>query len=427
MAKVIIYHEKHKQSFFKKYWGLIIFPLLPLWALSHDDGMAGYLDIDGVSYKLKYNKKMHPQIINISAGRHEIIYRKKSKFAIAFNNWATESSGALGATLDSLSAFDDFKLTGFIADFGYNTELKLRGEGGILRNIEIIDVTNLPEAGDRQSQAPGRTPAPQKRSKGFGVAFIIALVLFLIVGALLFNKTTILKSDQNNTYIPNSSVVTSADANNETDGESLNKTMYIAVRETVLNLRTAPSIDSEVITTMPKGDTVTLHSITGEWAYVTYKGTKGYCSTNYLSEQPPTNISDTPNNTVALEKAIIGQWQRFSLNDLPEQHDHLTVSEWTFNPDNSCSVSENYCVLTTFGDERKIYNYDGKAWYVGSGQIYRGTYSLDGDQLTVIMDVTDPGFEPVITTTVYTVSLDNNVLSLYDNTNEITRHYQMAN
>ncbi len=427
MAKIIIYHEKHNQSFFQKYWGLIIFPLLPFWALSRDDGMAGYLDIDGVSYKLKYNKKMHPQIINIPAGQHEIVYRKTSKLAIAFNAWATETSGAFGAALDSLEAFDDFKLRGFVANFGHNTELKLQGEGGVLRNIKIIDVINAPDSTDRQAQTAGHTPTPPKKSKGFGAAFICALVVFLIAGIFLLNEFNIIKPNKNDTYIPNASVSTNADLSDKSDDESLNKTMYIAVRETVLNLRTAPSTDSQVITTMPKGDIVTVHSISGDWAYVTYKGTNGYCSTNYLSEHPPITTSDTTDNAVALKKAIIGQWQRFSLNDLPEQQDILTVSEWTFNPDNSCSVSENYCDLFTYGDERKTYNYDGKTWYVGSGHIYRGIYSLDGDQLTVIMDVTDPGFEPVTTTTVYTISLDDNVLSLYNNTSERTFHYQMAN
>ena len=57
MGKIIIHYEKHYESFFGKYWGLILFPLLPFWLLARDDGMAGYLDIDGSTFKLKYKKK----------------------------------------------------------------------------------------------------------------------------------------------------------------------------------------------------------------------------------------------------------------------------------------------------------------------------------------------------------------------------------
>lgn len=47
----------------------------------------------------------------------------------------------------------------------------------------------------------------------------------------------------------------------------------------LLNLRDKPSTgsDSTVLLSMRLGYTVTVHSISGEWAYVTYNGTKGYC------------------------------------------------------------------------------------------------------------------------------------------------------
>ena len=113
MGKIIIHYEKPYESFFGKYWGLILFPLLPFWLLARDDGMAGYLDIDGSTFKLKYKKKMHPQEIEISEGVHQIIYRKKSKFAIAFNLWTRSPGGTLDNVLDSMGAYDDYKLDGF--------------------------------------------------------------------------------------------------------------------------------------------------------------------------------------------------------------------------------------------------------------------------------------------------------------------------
>lgn len=47
----------------------------------------------------------------------------------------------------------------------------------------------------------------------------------------------------------------------------------------LLNLRDKPSTGSEstVLLSMRLGYTVTVHSISGEWAYVTYNGTTGYC------------------------------------------------------------------------------------------------------------------------------------------------------
>ena len=47
----------------------------------------------------------------------------------------------------------------------------------------------------------------------------------------------------------------------------------------LLNLRDKPGTgsDSTVLLSMRYGYTVTVHSITGTWAYVTYNGVTGYC------------------------------------------------------------------------------------------------------------------------------------------------------
>lgn len=430
MGKIIIYHERHNKNFFQKYWGLIIFPLLPFWALAHDDGMAGYLDVDGVSYKLKHKKKIHPQVINIPVGQHEIIYRKTSKFTIAFNNWATETSGTLGEVLDSLDVFDDFKEKGFIANFGNNTELILRAEGGVLRNLKIVDVTNVPPSDDYRARTPGSTPAPPKKSKGFGVAFVCALVVFLASAAILINKFQPIKQFTNNGSSSDLSTNESSVSTNVSTNESLNKTMYVAVRETVLNLRVAPNTDAEIIATMPKNATVTVHKISDGWAYVSYNDAKGYCSTDYLSEQkqPTTNDSITNGGVSLSNDAIIGQWRWFDVGLTSTGEKSVTVFEWTFNPDNSCSVSANYCFSHfDFKDERKSYRYDGQDWFVGSGDMYRGTYSLNGTKLTVVMDTPDPDNPTYTTTAVYSISVKNDTLYLHNLETNTTIEYIKGN
>ena len=62
-------------------------------------------------------------------------------------------------------------------------------------------------------------------------------------------------------------------------GTSRPQTGQGTINTGLLNLRDKPSTgsDSTVLLSMRLGYTVTVHSISGEWAYVTYNGTKGYC------------------------------------------------------------------------------------------------------------------------------------------------------
>lgn len=50
-----------------------------------------------------------------------------------------------------------------------------------------------------------------------------------------------------------------------------------------LRLRTEPSLDSDVIDGMPNGASVTVLRQEGEWCYVDYYGTQGWCSSEYLT------------------------------------------------------------------------------------------------------------------------------------------------
>lgn len=70
---------------------------------------------------------------------------------------------------------------------------------------------------------------------------------------------------------------------------SLEETQSTAVTATVttesgeLRLRTEPSLDSDVIKGIPKGETVTVLRQEGDWAFVDYKGTEGWCSSEFLT------------------------------------------------------------------------------------------------------------------------------------------------
>lgn len=67
--------------------------------------------------------------------------------------------------------------------------------------------------------------------------------------------------------------------------ESLNISAKVDTNSKSLNLRAGPSKDYDVVGTLPKGATVTIHKKEGKWAYVEYKGKCGWCSTSYLKEK----------------------------------------------------------------------------------------------------------------------------------------------
>lgn len=67
--------------------------------------------------------------------------------------------------------------------------------------------------------------------------------------------------------------------------ESLNITAKVDTNSKSLNMRAGPSKDYDVVGTLPKGATVTIHKKEGKWAYVEYKGKCGWCSTSYLKEK----------------------------------------------------------------------------------------------------------------------------------------------
>lgn len=55
----------------------------------------------------------------------------------------------------------------------------------------------------------------------------------------------------------------------------------------VLNFRTEPTTESEMIRHIPKGAKVTVVAVEGEWVNITYKKQSGYVMMQYLSETKP--------------------------------------------------------------------------------------------------------------------------------------------
>lgn len=57
---------------------------------------------------------------------------------------------------------------------------------------------------------------------------------------------------------------------------------YYTTTKSSVNLRTTRSTASARVTTIPKGATVIIHGVSGDWAQVTYQEKTGYCMTAYL-------------------------------------------------------------------------------------------------------------------------------------------------
>lgn len=75
--------------------------------------------------------------------------------------------------------------------------------------------------------------------------------------------------------------------------------LYTRYTTEELNLRSGPGTSYPILRVMPKGSSVTVHRISGYWAYVTYDGTKGWCHTAYLS----TGVSSVATNKGLVDRA----------------------------------------------------------------------------------------------------------------------------
>lgn len=393
MGKIIINYEKHSKSFWQKYWGIILFPLFPFWLIARDDGFAGYLDIDGVAYKLKYKKKQHPQIIDLPVGEHQIIYRKKSKFMLGLFSLMSSSQPAWARTLDNMGAYDDFKLDYIVLDFGPQTKLTLSATGGILKGCVVTDLVGLPEK-EAEPEQKNVAPVPQKKSYLPVIAIIIIIVLLMLgcAGFFLTQSKSPVMADPSDA--PTTALQTEATTSVEESDTVLQreaKDMYV-IAEGGLRLRGEPNTDSDVIILIPTNSLLQVHSIENGWAYVTYNSETGWCSAGYLFDSPETtavNETDIVNNGIAAANTVIRNYASVTANGAFTK-DPLTNDEVLdfFHRAYSFYVSRTFSdVSSSFGkvEGSKSYfqqvddpynpNYT-KEWYQGTSNQYPTLESL---------------------------------------------------
>lgn len=285
MGKIIINYDKHNKTFWQKYWGIILFPLIFIWMLIRDNGFAGYLDIDGrATYKLKYKKNQHPQVIEIPAGAHRIIYRKRSKFF----GWLNSSQPVWARPLDKTGVYDNLKLDYITLDFGPETELTLSAIGGSLKECVITELTGLPE--EKAESAQPTALLPQKKGCFPVIAVLIILLLLGCIGFLLTTKIDLGFSLSD--LLPSVASTEASESITEEYGAESEEAsaplilgeareMYV-VADGGLRLRTKPDTNSNVITLIPTNTKIQVYTTENGWAYVTYNNENGWCSVDYL-------------------------------------------------------------------------------------------------------------------------------------------------
>ena len=69
---------------------------------------------------------------------------------------------------------------------------------------------------------------------------------------------------------------------------------YNTVATASVNLRKSASTSAKVLTTIPKGATITVHSVSGSWANVTYGSNTGWASKNYIQLATIVSATATP-------------------------------------------------------------------------------------------------------------------------------------
>ena len=69
---------------------------------------------------------------------------------------------------------------------------------------------------------------------------------------------------------------------------------YATVAKDDVNLRASRSTSAKKLAAIPQGATVTVHSLNGDWANVTYNGVKGWCKKDYLRLATIVKATATP-------------------------------------------------------------------------------------------------------------------------------------
>lgn len=92
------------------------------------------------------------------------------------------------------------------------------------------------------------------------------------------------------------------------------QTAYVELSSSTLNLRASASTDSEVLAQIPNGQKLTVTGTTGSWAKVTYNGTTGYVSADFIRFGTPAATSTAKATTSSATKTAVVKLSSGSLN-----------------------------------------------------------------------------------------------------------------
>ena len=126
------------------------------------------------------------------------------------------------------------------------------------------------------------------------------------------------------------------------------------VTASVLNMRSAPSVSASKVGSIPNGTIVTVTAANGSWAAVSYQGTDGYCSMDYLQLKEAATTTVTTTGTTAEETTT--ETEAVTTTAAPETTAGETTTEVTVQTDVTTSDISDPTFATLYGDV----NCDGK-------------------------------------------------------------------
>ena len=126
---------------------------------------------------------------------------------------------------------------------------------------------------------------------------------------------------------------------------------YYTTTKSSVNLRTTRSTTSARVTTIPKGATVIIHGVSGDWAQVTYQEKMGYCMTAYLKlltvVEPTAAPTAVPTSAPILEDSTYKVLQNGSTGNqvLALQQALAELGYLTGTPDGTYSTTTTQAVI----------------------------------------------------------------------------------
>ena len=106
----------------------------------------------------------------------------------------------------------------------------------------------------------------------------------------------------------------------EAPTEQFSSVQRVVTADGGLRIRKEPSVDyGEKIGLIPKGTIVTVHRFENDWAFVTYEGVSGWCSSEFLFD--PDNYDGTP-----IYSAIVTSYSGIKLYSIPNGTSNGIVS-----------------------------------------------------------------------------------------------------